>query len=131
MLQGLRVQKMVFKENPEALVINCHMMLHYISEKTQMPTALIHGPNNLFEPSALISHRNIFLKAIRGLDPTVVILVDEDADLTASNLVARLRSAFNYLWIPYDTMETFLPKGSKQREWYEADICWKIENVIP
>ncbi|KAK4754160.1 hypothetical protein SAY87_002264 [Trapa incisa] len=130
MIDHLRVQKLVFKENPEALVINCHMMLHYISEETQMPTALIHDPNNLFEPSALISHRNIFLKAIRGLDPTVVILVDEDADLTASDLVARLRSAFNYLWIPYDTVETFLPKGSKQREWYEADICWKIENVI-
>ncbi|MCI04965.1 scarecrow-like protein 32, partial [Trifolium medium] len=41
-----------------------------------------------------------------------------------------LRSAFNYLWIPYDTVDTFLPRGSKQRQWYEADICWKIENVI-
>ncbi|KAF4402012.1 hypothetical protein G4B88_017524 [Cannabis sativa] len=42
----------------------------------------------------------------------------------------QLRSAFNFLWIPYDTVETFLPKGSKQRQWYEADIGWKIENVI-
>ncbi|KAK7853517.1 scarecrow-like protein 32 [Quercus suber] len=41
-----------------------------------------------------------------------------------------LRSAFNYLWIPYDTMDSFLPRGSMQRLWYEADICWKIENVI-
>ncbi|KAK4771789.1 hypothetical protein SAY86_013564 [Trapa natans] len=130
LIDHLRVQKLLFKENSEALVINCHMMLHYISEEAQLPTALIHDPNNLFDPSALISHRTMFLKALRGLDPTVVVLVEEDADLTASDLVARLRSAFNYLWIPYDTMETFLPKGSKQREWYEADIFWKIENVI-
>nr|KYP55207.1 Scarecrow-like protein 32 [Cajanus cajan] len=76
------------------------------------------------------SLRSLFLKSLRGLDPTVVILVDEDANLTSNNLVCRLRSAFNYLWIPYDTVDTFLPRGSKQRQWYEADIGWKIENVI-
>ncbi|MCE3050551.1 hypothetical protein HAX54_047493 [Datura stramonium] len=51
--------------------------------------------------------------------------------LRVQNLIRpELRSAFNYLWIPYDTVDTFLPRGSKQRQWYEADICWKIENVI-
>ncbi|KAI9113494.1 hypothetical protein K1719_015421 [Acacia pycnantha] len=34
------------------------------------------------------------------------------------------------MWIPYDTVETLLQIGGKQRQWYEADICWKIENVI-
>ncbi|KAI5394865.1 hypothetical protein KIW84_061477 [Lathyrus oleraceus] len=80
--------------------------------------------------TTITSLRSLFHKALRGLDPTLVVLVDEDVDLTSSNLVSRLRSAFNYLWIPYDTEETFLPRGSKQRQWYEADICWKIENVI-
>ena len=28
------------------------------------------------------------------------------------------------------SMDTFLPRGSKERQWYEADIYWKIENVI-
>lgn len=76
------------------------------------------------------SLRSMFLGAVRSLEPTIVIVVEEDADLTAKNLVGRVRSAFNYLWIPYDTVETFLGSGSVQREWYEADICWKIENVI-
>ncbi|KAK2983276.1 hypothetical protein RJ640_030555 [Escallonia rubra] len=101
----------------EALVINCHMMLHYIPEET-LPVVSTSSP------------RTMFLKALRSLDPSIVVLVDEDADFTSNNLVCRLRSAFNFLWIPYDTVDTFLPRGSKQRQWYEADICWKIENVI-
>ncbi|KAG9140410.1 hypothetical protein Leryth_018538, partial [Lithospermum erythrorhizon] len=106
----------------EALIINCHMMLHYIPEET-LPTFSM-------ENCSRMSYRTMFLKSIRSLDPTLVVLVDEDADFTSNNLVGRLRSAFNYLWIPYDTVDTFLPKGSMQRQWYEADICWKIENVL-
>lgn len=106
----------------EALVVNCHMMLHYIPEESfESCYAFESNCSDL---------RTMFLKAVRSLDPAVVVVVDEDADLTSNNMVCRLRSAFNYLWIPYDTMDTFLPHGSKQREWYEADICWKIENVI-
>uniref|UniRef100_A0A2N9FI91 Uncharacterized protein n=1 Tax=Fagus sylvatica TaxID=28930 RepID=A0A2N9FI91_FAGSY len=133
LIEQLRVQNFVYGESNEALVINCHMMLHYIPDETlvAIPTSnssLYYG----FEcsPSPTSSLRTMFLKAVRSLDPTIVVLVDEDADLTSNNLVCRLRSAFNYLWIPYDTMDSFLPRGSKQRQWYEADICWKIENVI-
>ncbi|KAM7510467.1 hypothetical protein LguiB_009342 [Lonicera macranthoides] len=100
----------------EALVINCHMMLHYVPEEAVNFSTL--------------SVRSMLLKAIRDLDPTIVVLVDEDADFTSSSLVGRIRSAFNYLWIPFDSVETFLPRGSKMRQWYEADICWKIENVV-
>ncbi|KAK6237754.1 hypothetical protein QUC31_003223 [Theobroma cacao] len=130
LIEQLRVQHLVYAESGEALVINCHMMLHYIPEETLSPLPNANSNLYSFEPSSTSSFRTMFLKALRGLDPTVVVLVDEDADLTSNNLVCRLRSAFNYLWIPYDTVDTFLPQGSKQRQWYEADICWKIENVI-
>ncbi|KAK4260161.1 hypothetical protein QN277_003311 [Acacia crassicarpa] len=102
----------------EALVINCHMMLHCIPDET------------LSSAISRSSLRSLFLKALRRLNPTLVVLVEEDADLTWSDLVSRLRAAFNFMWIPYDTVETLLQRGSKQRQWYEADICWKIENVI-
>ncbi|KAL8476957.1 hypothetical protein ACS0TY_029307 [Phlomoides rotata] len=118
LIEELKLQHLVRAQN-EALVINCHMMLHYIPEETLLI------PN-----SNASSLRNMFLKELRTLNPTIVVLVDEDADFTSNNLVNRLRSAYNYLWIPYDTMDTFLPRGSNQRQWYEADICWKIENVI-
>jgi hypothetical protein len=120
LIEQLRMQHLVYSESGEALVVNCHMMLHYIPEESFESCYA-------FESSSL---RTMFLKSLRSLDPTIVVLVDEDADLTSNNMVCRLRSAFNYLWIPYDTMDTFLPHGSKQRQWYEADICWKIENVI-
>lgn len=105
-------------EEEEALVINCHMMLHYVPEEETLLS------------NCVVSLRTMFLKAIRSLEPKLVLLIDEDADFTSNNLVNRLRSAYNYLWIPYDTADTFLPKGSRQRQWYEADICWKIENVV-
>ncbi|KAL2241545.1 UNVERIFIED_CONTAM: Scarecrow-like protein 32 [Sesamum indicum] len=125
LIEQLRMQQLIRVENGEALVINCHMMLHYIPEET-----LSSGVPNTSSPIESTSLRTMFLKALRGLDPTIVVLVDEDADFTSNNLVNRLRSAYNYLWIPYDTVDTFLPRGSKQRQWYEADLCWKIENVI-
>ncbi|XP_077217078.1 GRAS family transcription factor [Tasmannia lanceolata] len=131
LIEQVQSQRLVFLEG-EALVINCQMSMHYvpdetltlgtISETNPTPYSLDSSPSSSF--------RSIFLNAIRGLDPTIVILVDEDADFTSNNLVSRLRSAFNFLWIPFDSVETFLPRGSKQRLWYEADICWKIDNVI-
>ncbi|KAK6923977.1 Transcription factor GRAS [Dillenia turbinata] len=134
LIDHLRVQQhlMYGESQGEALIINCHMMLHYIPEETlTMNSNANPSTSNPFESSSPNSSlRTMFLKALRSLDPTLVILVDEDTDFTSNNLVCRLRSAFNYLWIPYDTIDTFLPKGSKQRQWYEADICWKIENVI-
>ncbi|TKY55626.1 Scarecrow protein 32 [Spatholobus suberectus] len=145
LIEQLRVQQqhLVYAAEPrpsEALVINCHMMLHYIPDETLSVihetdlTSYVYDSSSSAAAASVVtstsSLRSLFLKSLRSLDPTVVILVDEDADLTSNNLVCRLRSAFNYLWIPYDTVDTFLPRGSKQRQWYEADICWKIENVI-
>ncbi|MED6192196.1 hypothetical protein PIB30_008075 [Stylosanthes scabra] len=136
LIEHLRMQHIVYAaegHHPnEALVINCHMMLHYIPDETALDSNpnpfLVHDYSSSSSSSS--SLRSMFLKAVRSLEPTIMVLVDEDADLISNNLVCRLRSAFNYLWIPYDTVDTFLPRGSKQRQWYEADICWKIENVI-
>ncbi|KAM0970859.1 hypothetical protein ACFX13_019146 [Malus domestica] len=140
LIEQLRVQNLVYAESGEALVVNCHMMLHYISEEALTLPAINPNPSSsgstssyafdVASSSSSSSLRTVFLKELGGLDPTIVVLVNEDVDLTSNNLVCRLRSAFNYLWIPYDTVDTFLPRGSKQRQWYEADVCWKIENVI-
>ncbi|KAJ9177356.1 hypothetical protein P3X46_012583 [Hevea brasiliensis] len=126
LIEQLRVQNLVYTESGEALVINCQMSLHYIPEEAL--SSII--PYSFEYSSCMSSLRTMFLKSLRSLDPTIVVLVDEDVDLISNNFVCRLRSAFNYLWIPYDTVDTCLPRGSKQRQWYEADICWKIENVI-
>ncbi|GAB2279559.1 hypothetical protein Dimus_014202 [Dionaea muscipula] len=117
-------QQLLCPNGCEALFINCQMVLHLIPDETLYPCP----PGSSYPPYK--SPRTRFLEGIRGLNPTMAVLVDEDVDFTASDLVCRLRSALDYLWIPFDTVDTFLAKGSKQREWYEADICWKIENVV-
>ncbi|KAL9229824.1 hypothetical protein vseg_005252 [Gypsophila vaccaria] len=101
----------------EMLVINCHMTLHFLQQHDEFG-------NDIMSP------RTIFLNEMRNLEPDIAIIVEEDVDFTSNNLVERLKSAFNYFWIPYDTVDTFLSKENKERECYEADICWKIENVI-
>ncbi|CAF2110669.1 BnaC08g48710D [Brassica napus] len=113
LLQHLRMYPTSYNE---ALVVNCHMMLRYIPDETLTPSS----------PSSL-SLRNVFLNQLRSLNPTMVTLIEEDADLTSDNLVTRLSSAFNYFWIPFDTTDTFM---SEQRRLYEAEISWKIENVV-
>ncbi|XP_058081152.1 scarecrow-like protein 32 [Magnolia sinica] len=133
LIDQVRQQRLVFpdgSDGAEALVINCQMTMHYIPEETLGAISNLNPTPYSFNSSPSSSFRSMFLKDLRSLDPTIVILVDEDADFTSNNLVCRLRSAFNFLWIPYDTVDTFLPRGSKQRQWYEADMCWKIENVI-
>ncbi|KAG1366876.1 Scarecrow-like protein 32 [Cocos nucifera] len=122
LIEQLRVQQLV--SEGEALIVNCQMMLHYIPDEAAFAIS------SSMSMSSLISLRAMFLKALRCLEPTLVTLVDEDADFTAGDVVGRLRAAFNYLWIPYDAVDTFLPKGSEQRRWYEAGVRWKIENVI-
>lgn len=110
LIEQLRIDPFVFNE---ALVVNCHMMLHYIPDEILT--------SNL---------RSVFLKELRDLNPTIVTLIDEDSDFTSTNFISRLRSLYNYMWIPYDTAEMFLTRGSEQRQWYEADISWKIDNVV-
>ncbi|KAA8524555.1 hypothetical protein F0562_010978 [Nyssa sinensis] len=101
----------------EALVINCQNWLRYL-------------PDELKGSSHDGSWRDTFLEIIKGLNPCIITVVDEDSDLAASSLTSRITTCFNYLWIPFDALETFLPKDSCQRIEYEADIGHKIENII-
>lgn len=99
----------------EALIINCQNWLRYLSDdrKTQN-----------------ISIRDAFMNLVKGLNPRIVLLVDEDCDLSASSLTSRITACFNHLWIPFDALDTFLPKDSCQRTEFESDIGQKIENII-
>ncbi|KAL6136835.1 hypothetical protein ACLB2K_062130 [Fragaria x ananassa] len=101
-------------DDDEALVVNCQNWLRYLSDDE--------GSSN--------SARNTFLTMIRCLNPRIIVVVDEDSDLSSPSLSSRITTCFNYLWIPFDSLETFLPKDSNQRMEYEFDIGQKIENII-
>ncbi|PIA50851.1 hypothetical protein AQUCO_01200254v1 [Aquilegia coerulea] len=105
-------------KDDEALVVNCQNWLRYLPDEPE-------GHDQY-----TISFRDRLLEIIRSLNPCIVVVVDEDADLTTPSLSSRITTSFNYLWIPFDALETFLPKESSQRTEYEADIGHKIENII-
>ncbi|KAF8668613.1 hypothetical protein HU200_051788 [Digitaria exilis] len=123
LIDQLRVQQLVL-DGSEALVFNCHMLLHTVPDETAGSVM------SLAQPQQAVSLRTMLLKSLRSLEPNLVVVVEEDADFTAGDVVGRLRAAFNFLWIPYDAVDTFLPKGSEQRRWYEAEVGWKVENVL-
>ncbi|CAK9161373.1 unnamed protein product [Ilex paraguariensis] len=104
----------------EALVINCQNWLRYLPDEQN-----VSGSSN-----ETCNSRDAFLDVIKGLNPRIITVVDEDSDLGGSSLTSRITTCFNYLWIPFDALETFLPKDSDQRMEYEADIGHKIENII-
>ncbi|GFZ18818.1 GRAS family transcription factor [Actinidia rufa] len=60
-IEQIRIQNLLHSKNREALVINSHMMLHYIPEET-----LLSSPSP--------SYRTMFLEAVRSLDPTIMVL---------------------------------------------------------
>ncbi|CAI9293991.1 unnamed protein product [Lactuca saligna] len=97
-------------QNDEALVINCQNWLRYMPD--------------------IASSKDSFLEIVKTLNPRIITIVDEDSDLGSSSLASRITTCFNFLWIPFDALETFLPKDSFQRMEYEADIGHKIENII-
>ncbi|KAK8622374.1 hypothetical protein V6N13_117293 [Hibiscus sabdariffa] len=103
----------------EALVINCQNWLRYLSDETKWSSGTK-------DPSL----RDTFLDIIKNLNPRIVVVVDEDCNLSDSSLASRITTCFNYLWIPFDALETFLPKDSCQRLEYETDIGHKIENIV-
>ncbi|XP_041004743.1 scarecrow-like protein 32 [Juglans microcarpa x Juglans regia] len=116
-LSHLNNPSMLNLREDEALVINCQHWLRYLSDELKGSP---HGA----------SLRDTFINIVKGLNPQIIVVVDEDSDLSASSLTSRITTCFNYLWIPYDALETFLPKDSSQRIEYESDVGHKIENII-
>ncbi|MQL93683.1 hypothetical protein Taro_026319 [Colocasia esculenta] len=104
----------------ETLVVNCQNWLRYLPGE---------GGGGLGTSSDLLT-KDGFLETIRGLNPAIVTVVDEDADLDSPSLSSRITACFNYLWIAFDALETFLPKDSPQRTEQEAAVGQKIENIV-
>ncbi|KAG9454285.1 hypothetical protein H6P81_007189 [Aristolochia fimbriata] len=119
----------------EVLIVNCQNWLRYLPDDPpggqEEASSVSSAVSSAVSSVSLVSVRDGFLEMIKRLNPRLVVVVDEDSDLDhSSSLSSRITACFNYLWIPFDALETFLPKDSAQRMQYEADIGYKIENIV-
>lgn len=116
-LENLHPSRIGVREG-EILAVNCLFRLHYVSDEAHSTDHRSTSP------------RDELLRLIRHLNPAIVTLTEEDANLTPQKLVPRLRAAFNYLWIPFDALHTLLPGESQQRRHCEDEVANKIENLV-
>ncbi|CAD6271677.1 unnamed protein product [Miscanthus lutarioriparius] len=92
----------------EALVVNCQSWLRHVAPGS----------------------RDAFLDAVRALNPCLVTVTDEDADLDSPSLATRIAGCFDFHWILFDALDTSAPRDSPRRVEHEAAVGWKIESVV-
>ncbi|XP_062232595.1 scarecrow-like protein 32 [Phragmites australis] len=92
----------------EALVVNCQSWLRHVAPGS----------------------RDAFLSTVRALNPCLVTVTDEDADLDSPSLASRIAGCFNFHWILFDALDTSAPRDSPRRLEHEAAVGRKIEGVV-
>uniref|UniRef100_A0A0E0PPK6 Uncharacterized protein n=1 Tax=Oryza rufipogon TaxID=4529 RepID=A0A0E0PPK6_ORYRU len=92
----------------EAVVVNCQSWLRHVAPDT----------------------RDLFLDTVRALNPCLVTVTDEDADLGSPSLASRMAGCFDFHWILLDALDMSAPKDSPRRLEQEAAVGRKIESVI-
>ncbi|RLM98960.1 hypothetical protein C2845_PM06G17310 [Panicum miliaceum] len=92
----------------EALVVNCQSWIRHVAPGS----------------------RDAFLDAVRALNPCLVTVTDEDADMDSPSLASRIEGCFNFHWILFDALDTSAPRDSPRRVEHEAAVGRKIESVV-
>ncbi|XP_066364620.1 scarecrow-like protein 32 [Miscanthus floridulus] len=92
----------------EALVVNCQSWIRHVAPGS----------------------RDAFLDAVRALNPCLVTVTDEDADLDSPSLATRIAGCFDFHWILFDALDTSAPRDSPRLVEHEAAVGRKIESVV-
>jgi hypothetical protein len=92
----------------EALIVNCQGWIRHVAPGS----------------------RDVFLDAVRALNPCLVTVTDEDADLDSRSLASRIEACLNFHWILFDALDTSAPRDSPRRAEHEAALGRKIESVV-
>ncbi|XP_062180973.1 scarecrow-like protein 32 [Phragmites australis] len=92
----------------EALVVNCQNWLRHVTPGLRDP----------------------FLDTVHALNPCLVTVTDEDAELDSPSLASRIAGCFNFHWILFDALDTSAPRDSPRWLEHEAAVGRKIESVV-
>ncbi|KAI4323480.1 hypothetical protein L6164_023079 [Bauhinia variegata] len=130
--------KMLGRNSP-APSINLHRAVH-INEKTFRELLdqkdMIHGylrPDSSLPPLPLSSSpkMEIFLNALRKLQPKIMVITEPESNLNVPNLVQRFDEALHYYSALFDCLESSVSRTSLERQKLESMLLGEeIKNII-
>lgn len=99
----------------EALVVNAALALHHV-------------PDGYVDPTA---HRDRVLRAVCGLNPRLVTLVEPDLEHNALGFLPRLRESLGHYATVFAALDTLLPRDLPERATIEREFFGReVLNVL-
>ncbi|EFJ18110.1 GRAS family protein [Selaginella moellendorffii] len=104
----------------EALIVNCIHSLHNVSERPPPSSS-----------SSAASPRDLVLNTFRSLNPKLVIIADDEADLISrGDFMSRFVEAVRYYSLFFESVEESFPRTSNERLMLERIVSRKIVNLL-
>ncbi|CAL4972829.1 unnamed protein product [Urochloa decumbens] len=99
----------------EALVVNFAFQLHHLPD----------------ESVSILNERDQLLRMVKGLQPKLVTLVEQDANTNTAPFLTRFREVYDYYSALFDSLDATLPRESPDRMNVERQcLAREIVNIL-
>ncbi|KAM0887898.1 hypothetical protein ACQ4PT_028701 [Festuca glaucescens] len=99
----------------ETLVVNFAFQLHHLPD----------------ESVSIMNERDHLLRMVKGLEPKLVTLVEQDANTNTAPFQTRFREAYDYYSALFDSLDATLPRESPDRMNVERQcLAREIVNIL-
>jgi hypothetical protein len=99
----------------EALIVNFAFQLHHLPD----------------ESVSIMNERDQLLRMVKGLQPKLVTLVEQDANTNTAPFLTRFREVYDYYSALFDSLDATLPRESPDRMNVERQcLAREIVNIL-
>ncbi|XP_062179696.1 scarecrow-like protein 1 [Phragmites australis] len=99
----------------EALIVNFAFLLHHLPD----------------ESVSIVNERDQLLRLVKGLQPKLVMLVEQDANTNTTPFLTRFREVYDYYSALFDSLDSTLPRESPDRMNVERQcLAREIVNIL-
>lgn len=99
----------------EALIVNFAFLLHHLPD----------------ESVSIVNQRDQLLRMVKGLQPKLVTLVEQDANTNTTPFLSRFREVYDYYSALFDSLDATLPRESPDRMNVERQcLAREIVNIL-
>ncbi|TVU19446.1 hypothetical protein EJB05_35596 [Eragrostis curvula] len=99
----------------EALIVNFAFLLHHLPD----------------ESVSIVNERDQLLRMVKGLQPKLVTLVEQEANTNTSPFLTRFREVYDYYSALFDSLDATLPRESPDRMNVERQcLAREIVNIL-